>query len=271
MAKTNIKTKKQPKFPLYNLERKLNLTMLLIFAVITGILIFITLILYPQIKEGYSELSGMFENSGIDFAAIIGVENISSYFTMQSAQNWGMLAAVYAAVLGNKLVASNFKEGSSTYLYSLNMSRTKILNNKLLRLVINIVIFNIICAIFAVIALYIVGESFNLVNMLIYTLFSILVTLQIGVLTFALTAITNKISTFIAVLLPIALGIISSLALMSENLKFLKYFGPFETLFSNVLIDGFGAINYVIFALWTAIPVLTLIYSYIRFNKKDLI
>jgi len=259
--------KNTPCKTLFKLERRLNYKSLIIFTAISVFFIALTLALYPIMKERLSEApSGM-----------LGLQSIGSFFVMQVGQNWIMLGLILGSFLGYQLLAGNFRTNSNTLLYSQNLSRKQILSVKLSRLVINILIFNVICAVAGFIGISIIefGEV-NILNYLLYTFLITLMCLQIGIFMFGLTAIfLKRIAPFFSFALPILLLIFSSLALITEEVEFIKYISPSSIIeFSgttNILTAGLGSINILSLVIWTVIPVVILVYGVMNFNKKDLV
>lgn len=254
---------------LFKLERKLNLKSLLLFTAICAWLIVITFAIYPIMKEQFSQLPNI-------PAELLGLQDVNSYFTMQIGQNWILLALIIGSYLGYQLVAGNFRNGSSVFLYTQNLSRNQILGAKFLRMLINIVIFNVICAIVGFIGVSILEfGAVDILNYLIYTLLMILMSLQMGILMFGLTTIyLKKIAPFFSFALPILLMVFSSLSYISESVEFLKYLSPssvMTSLSSNILITGFNSVDFISLGVWTLIPLIVLISGIINFNKKDLI
>lgn len=254
---------------LFKLERKLNFKSLLLFTGICAWLIIITIAIYPIMKDQLSQLTDV-------PAELLGVQDVRAYFTMQIGQNWIMLALILGSYLGYQLVASNFRNGSSVLLYSQNLSRNQILGVKLLRMFINLLIFNIICAIVGFIGVSILDfGAVNVGNYLIYTLLMTIMSFQMGLLMFGLTTIyLKKIAPFFSFALPILLLVFSSLSLISSSVEFLKYISPSSIMTSisnSILVSGFSNVDFISLAVWTVAPILVLIAGFVNFNKKDLI
>ena len=281
MKLNELKSNKAPKFnfgPLYRLERKLNYKALIAFTAIAVAFTVLVIAIYPLMNDMLQDLIAMLgQEQGEALAAMMGASDFNSYFIMNGAQSWGLIAVVYGSYLGYTLVASNFKEHSATMLYSLNVTRNKVLNSKIARLKINVILFNLLTAIISLSVILIYGfEGVSIVNFLIYTLFMTIVTLISGLIMFALSAMDIKgVNTITSIVFPITLVLFATFAMIDESIRFLQYFSPISLVLTDasetVLSSGFAGINYYVLLAWAGLAVVLLPFAYYKFNKKDLI
>ena len=244
--------KKEKKFkvpPLYALERKNNLKALIIFSAVSAILVFVIVAMFNLMEDALKMMEGMFENNPElkeQIAELIGSQNIATYFVLQAGQMWGLLGIIYAAFLGCKLVGENLKDGSYEMLYTQNVSRTKIVLNKFVRLVINLLIFNAICGIFGLVGMLIWGYGqFNVLNYFVYWLFLIVMSVQAGAISFAFALFgKRKYTTFLSVVVAVAFYFIAYLGIAGSNFEFLSYLTPFAVVLADVVNSGLTVVNY---------------------------
>ncbi len=253
---------------IYKLERKLNLKSLFVFTLISVALLVLVVGLYPVFET-------MLQN--LDNPQFLLNNDLISYYNAQVSQQWILLPLIYAAYVGYNLVVNNFRSGSSVILYTQNLSREKIIGAKLLRLILNILILNIVSAAAGFVTLSIINfNAVNIVNFLIFTLMLTVVSLVMAFLMFGLSLIyLKKISPFISIALPIILIFVSSIGLMVETVDFLKYASPTSIIRAegagNVLVNGFSSVNLIALAIWGVISLVSLLAGYISFKRKDLI
>lgn len=264
------------KSPLFKLERKLNLKLLLIFSAISAVLLFVSVALFPVLDDVLLKLQQMFADNA-EFAKtisdIIGSQNIASYFVSQAGQTWALIGAVYASYLGYKLVCGNFKDGSYEMLYTQNLSRNQILLHKLLRLVINLLIFSFINAVAGVVALAIWGYGeFNLLKYLLYTLFVTITIIQIGVFSFAIATFAHKkYSVMASILVVITMYFVSMFAMSTTSLGFFNCLTPFALSFVDVFNETIKAVNVVSVIVWTVAPAVLAFLGFKNFKNSDLV
>ena len=276
MKLNEIKTENKQLSPLYKLERKSNLKPLIVFSLISAVILFIVVSLFPFLDDAMLQLQEMFagnEEMQDMLAMAIGTQNITTYFVAQSAQSWALLGVVYAMFLGYKLVCGNFKDGSYEILYVQNLSRTEILKHKFIRLIINLLIFSLVNTIVGLIALLIWGYGeFNVLKYFLYALLVTIVTLQAGVLSFAIATFAHKkYSVMSAILIAVALYFVVTFALSVESLNFLKCFTPFSTAYVDVFSSTMEAVDVISLIVWTVVPAILLFFGVKSYKNNDLV
>lgn len=258
LKQKNIKTKATS--PLFKMESKQNANKLFAFAILTALLVLVAVPFYNYLQS-----------AGVQYS----FADFNEYFSVQALLTWGLLNIVYASYLGTRIITSDFKKGSSTMLYSLNFSRNKILNHKLLRLVINIVVLNLSVAIVGGLAIVLFEGGLSIANFAVMTMVFVIVGLQAGALAFSLTLLNyKKGSVALSVTAAIVLVVISSISSLATGLESLSYVSPLVALLNggsfNVMAHGLEAVNLAALAVWTFIPLFVLPFGYMRFNKSDL-
>lgn len=276
LSELNQTKEKTIKSPLYLIERKENFKPLIAFSVVSAILLFIAISLFPLLDDVMLQLQQMFEgNAEMQnmLAAAIGTQDIASYFVAQAGQSWALFGAIYAAYLGCKLVCGNFKDGSHEMLYTQNVSRCQILKQKMYRLLINLLIFTLVNAVAGFVALLIWGYGeFNVLKYILYTLFLALMTIQVGVFSFAIaTFATRKYSMMAAILMVIAMYFIVTFALSVESLSFLNCFTPFAIAYVDVFSTSMETVNIISLIIWTIVPTLLAFLGFKNFKNTDLL
>ena len=278
MKLSELKQEKTSKIksPLYVIERKANLKPLIAFSIISAVMLFIAISLFPLLDDVMLQLQQMFEgNPEMQnmLAAAIGTQNITSYFVAQAGQSWALFGGVYAAYLGCKLVSGNFKDGSYEMLYTQNLSRNQILTQKLIRLVINLLIFSLVNAVLGFVALLIWGGGdFSILKYLLYALFVTLMTLQTGVFSFAIATFAHKkYSTMASILMVVAMYFVVTFALSVESLSFLNCFTPFALVYVDVFNASMQTVNIISLIVWTIIPAVLTFLGFKNFKNTDLV
>ncbi len=262
--------------PLYKLERKLNLKSLIIFTIVGAVVTLLTTLMFLLVDDVLKVMQEMFENNPEMQEALgdaLTNANLASYFVANAGSSWGLIGTLYAGYLGCKLVNSNLKDNSYETLYTLEFSRNKILLHKLVRLIINVVIFNLVVALFGFIGVCVIGlNQINVWNYLLYTLICIVVCLQVGIICFGLACLfKRKFKTILSIILCFALYLFADFSTMGANFKFLEYLTPVSSCYSPIITSGLTQLNYISFAVWLVVSGLVLTFGMLRFNKRDII
>ena len=255
--------------PLFNLQRKSNLKLSIIFSVVVAFLVVVAVALFPMIETVADQIPE-------ELREFLFMGSITDYFGLEAMEMWILVVGIYVSVLAINLTTKEFKNGSYELIYSLNMSRGEIVRTKLLRLLLNTIYINLVAGVVSLIALLIVAPGqFSVINLAIYTLFAILVTMQIAIIAFALGLIVKKkFSTATGVFVVVAMYLITTLSTVTGNAKldWLGYLSPLSTMKDNIIANGFAGIfsNGITFGIWSAISIVVLFVATRKFKNDDL-
>ena len=257
---------------LYKLERKSMLKTLLIFAIITALLSFVTIALYPVLQDVLAELST--KDLGVDLDKLIEMGSITEYFTANMFQMWGLFGIIYACVLAVKLTSGSFKDKSFELVYTLNISRTTIIKTKIVRLVLNLLWFNLIAGLGAYVGLVSFAgiSTFSTLNFLVYFLITLIVTLISGFIAFALGLIAkHKFSTMAGVVLAMLFYFIVTAEQVSMT-SWIGYLTPMTSLSADIITTGFVALKetWISLCVWAVVSALLVVTSVLKFKNDDL-
>lgn len=255
--------------PLFGLQRKSNSKLFIAFSVIMALLMFVVIALYPMIQDITEQMPEALRE-------MIYMGSIEQYFNLEALEVWIMLVSIYVAVMAINITTNEFKNGSYEMIYSLNISRGEVVRTKLVRLILNTIYINLICFVSSLVALLMfAGSAISIVNLLIYTLFAILVTMQIAIIVFSIGLFAKKqFSTAGGVVLVVIMFICTTISSTAGDPKFdiIGYLSPMSTMKDSIMINGFGGVftNGVLLGVWTLISLALLFVSYKKFKNDDL-
>ena len=255
--------------PLFGLQRKSNAKLFVVFSLIMAVMLFVVIALYPTIQQIADQMPDMLKE-------MLYMGSIEQYFNLEALEIWVMLVSIYVAIMAINLTTNEFKNGSYEMIYSLNMSRGEIIRTKLVRLILNTIYINIICLVSSLIAMSIfAGGQFSVVNLMIYALFAILVTMQIAIIVFSIGLFCKKqFSTVGGVVLVVIMFLFTTISSTAGDGKFdvIGYLSPMSTMKDSIMINGFSGIftNGILLGVWSIISLLLLAVSFKKFKNDDL-
>lgn len=255
--------------PLFNLSRKNGLKLFIGFGAFVSFMIVFTLALFPFIKDVVAKVP--------EIGEMMVLTNIVDYFNAEAIEMWIVLVSIYSAVLAINLTTTEFKNGSYELIYTLNMSRCEIVRTKIVRLVLNTIYLNVICFVVSLACVWIFAGfgAISVVNLLIYMILAIVVTLQVGAIVFALGLINKKnFNTFIGAFIVLVMFLFTTLSGVSQDGKFdwIAYISPISTMKGDVIKSGFKGIfsNGIVLLIWTVVSTLILLLACRKFKNDDL-
>jgi ABC-2 type transport system permease protein len=267
---------------LLKLEFKRNLKGLLVWSISLGLSLFLVIMVYPMVQDMMDALSDMLEylesiNSG--FVGLLEVfggipDNGIEYFATEGALFLQLLGGIYAALLGFSIINKDEKEKTIEVIHVLPISRFTLLFSKIIHVAIALLIFTAIQIGAVHLGFVFVSPRENIAELWRFGLFDYVMFLMIAYFSMglALTLKPNQ-SSLIAILIPFPFYIFTMLAFATNNtyLKLLKYLSPYTfTEPVGWFKDGhaFDSINFYIFL---GLTLCVLIYSFLRFRKREIV
>ena len=257
----------------YFQELKRSRLSLIIWTAVITFMLCITVLIYPQMSSQMSDITDMFSDMG-SFSSAFGMDKLnfgefSGYFSIECGNVLGLGGALFAAIAGISAIVKEEKERTSEFLYTQPLSRSRIIFEKLLALITQIIILNVIlwCAVFASIA--VIGETMELKVLLLLFAAYLLLQIEIALICFGISAFLRKGGIAVGLGLAIVFYFLNIISNITEDAKELKYLTPFSytdgaDIISNKSLD----IKYVaVGMIFAAVGVIT---AFIRYRKKDL-
>ena len=253
--------------PLFKLQRKSTMNLIIIFSVVISALMLLALGVYPMMEE-------MLAYMPEELKGLVNMSSIAEYFNVEAFEMWIMVVSIFGCVVAINLTTKEFKNGSYELIYTLNISRGEVIRTKLLRLVLNVIYVNVAVFVASLAGLLIFGSGqFSVVNLLVYALLAIVVTLQVSILAFSLGLINKgRFNTFGGVVIVIIMFLLTTLSIGADSIKWLGYLSPLTTMYGSIMASGFKGIptNGILLAVWSVLSIILLILSAKKFKNDDL-
>ena len=263
---------------MFKREMKINLKNFIIWTSILIGLFLIVFLIYPSIINSQNfelidEMMKMFPNEILK-AFNMDISSINSVFGWLKTEGFVFLlliTGIYSALLGSNILLKEESDKTIEYLNSVPVTRNNILLNKILCGLLYIILMVLIVGIFNFIGLSLSGNFDTKLYILlsITPIFSSIVTFALCLFLSTFTHKTKK--TF-----GISLGIVfvsyffNVLSELSNSTKFLKYLSIFSLAdIRSVIINV--AINPLLVVLSLFITIILLFFTFIHYNRKELV
>lgn len=246
---------------------------LAIWTAVIAFMLAVCILVYPEMASQMDEISGMFSDMG-SFSAAFGMDRINfgeftGFFGVECGNVLGMGGAFFAALLGISALAKEEKGHTAEFLLTHPVRRRKVVTEKLLAVLLQIVILNIVAAGVTTLAILVIGETPELKTMALLFLTHFLLQVEIAAICFGISAFISRGSLGIGIGMAALFYFLNIVANLSEDVKFLKYITPFGyTESADIIADGCISMEYlsvgVVFALFGIAA------AYYRYSKKDI-
>ncbi|MGP4079593.1 ABC transporter permease subunit [Pseudalkalibacillus sp. R45] len=262
---------------IFKQEFKWNFRGLLIWSVILGGLVFLMMQIFPDFAKQQENLEALmsaypegikkaFNMDKVSLGTVLGFYAIEGYMLIT------LIGSIYVVLLAGNMVAKEEGEKTIEFLLSKPITRSEMLTQKLLVVIVNIILFNVFVSLFNFAAFMIVDDgSFEFVPFLLLSIAPILLHFTFASIAYLLSTVLRKGRQILSVTVGLVfityfLQVISS---VSDQLEVLKYFSPFEyvdpaDIIKSETLDGL----YIL--IMAGIMLICTIASFLYYRKKDI-
>ena len=246
-------------------------------SILLGMFLLVYLI-YPYIitEETMKQLDDMMKvfPQEVLKAFNMDVSSISTAYGWFKSEGFMLVLLIigfYASMLGGNILLKEESNKTIEYLNSLPITRKKIVTNKIIVGITYILSIVLILGIFNYIALLISGD-FNQKEFLFLSLSPIFIALPLFGLNLFISTFMHKTKGVVGISLGLVFVfyILNVLSELSTKVEFLKYFSIY-TLVDTRNIIASAKLNPIMIIISLGITILTIIFAYINYNKKELV
>ncbi|WP_141431042.1 ABC transporter permease subunit [Bacillus sp. 03113] len=262
---------------IFQREWKRNLKSLIIWSLVLAGLIIWLLSIFPQfakeqanmqqLLKAYPEsMRNAFGMNQLDFGTLIGFYGVEIHMMTT------LLGSIYAALLGSNIVAKEESEKTIEFLLSKPVSRTSIILQKYLAVIMNVFLINAISVLASVIGFQF-GESPNIPwnTYFLLALGTFLLHLTFASLSFLLSSIMRKTKNTLSISLGIVLVtyFFNIMAGISKNLENLKYVSPFKYVDAATIVPD-KALDPLYVGIMIFVIIISIAFSFMIYRRKDI-
>lgn len=247
---------------------------LLCWIVLISFMLGICILVYPEISAQMDEVSSLFANMG-GFSSAFGLDRISfgefiGFFSIECGNVLGLGGAFFAAVLGISMLSKEESSHTSEFLLTHPISRKQIVANKLIAMVIQILVFNLIVIACSFLCIGMIKEKpdMNLLCLIFFAYF--LLQMEIACLCFGISSCIRKSGFGIGIGMAAFFYFLNLFANLTEQVKFLRIITPFAYADGTQIIES-GSLNngYVIFGI--LVSIISILFAFFYYDKKDIL
>lgn len=248
-------------------------TALLIWSAAIAFMLGVCILIYPEMGAQMEEMSAMFADMG-SFSQAFGMDQINfgefiGFFGVECGNILGLGGAFFAALLGISSLAKEEKEHTADFLLSHPISRSKILGEKFLAIVLQIGILNAAAVGVTALSVLLIGEEVSLKTLALLFTAYFLMQLEVACITFGLSAFLRRGSLGIGLGLAAVFYFLNIIANLSKGAEFLKYITPFGyTEGADIIADGAINTGYLGVGIFLAAASVTLAFR--KYHTKDI-
>ena len=254
-------------------ELRSNKTALLIWSAAISFMLGICILIYPEMSSQMGEISAMFSDMGA-FSDAFGMDQLNfgefmGYFGIECGNTLGLGGALFAAILGASALAKEEKDRTAEFLLTHPLSRTRIVTEKLLAVLVQVCLLNVAATGVSVLCIVGVGVEADAGTVALVFLAHLLLQIEIAAITFGLSAFLRRGELGLGLGLVFALYFLNILANLTEELEFLKFITPFGYTDGSYIIPE-AALDVKYLAVGLCLSALGIAGAYWQYTRKDI-
>lgn len=258
---------------IYRHEMKLLYKTLLIWTMAVGGLCFVCILLFNSMKSEMEGMADSFAQMGA-FADAFGMSQLSiatleGFYATEVGTVHSLGAAMFVAIISMVMLSKEEDGHTGEFLFTLPVSREKVITSKLVAIITNAVLFNVICVGIYAGGIVLLGENIRFDRFLLYHVMQLLMHFEIVGICFGLSAFMKKNK------LGIGLGIVmlfyayDLMARVLPDLSDYNFISPFS--YANAAdVFSTGRVEVEALVLGIIVMVAAVVMAYVRYAKRDL-
>lgn len=212
-------------------ELKLARLSMLIWTGAIAFMLAVCVFLFPEMKGQMDGMNDLFSSMG-SFTAAFGMDRLNfgtlvGFYAIECGNVLGIGGAFFASLCGAGMLSKEEKDGTAEFLLTHPVSRGRVVTEKLLAVLIQITLMNLVIYGVAVGSMVAVGEEvpwkeLNLLHLAYY-----LMQIELGAICFGISAFMKRGSMGAGIGVAAMMYMVNLLANITESVEFLKYITPF--------------------------------------------
>lgn len=254
-------------------ELRLGRKAFIIWSGAVSFLLVVCIFLFPEMKGEMDNISTLFSDMG-SFTAAFGMDKMNfgtliGYYAIECGNVLGLGGAFFASLCAVAILCREEKERTAEFLLTHPVSRIRIITEKLVAVMIQVVAMNLIVFALSIISMVAVGESIPWKEVTLLHLAFLIMQIELSGICFGISAFMRKGSIGVGLGVTFMLYFMNLISNITEKAKGLKYITPFAycdgaTIVSELKID---AVKVVIGMIICAAGITA---AYLKYTKKDI-
>ena len=258
---------------IYIKELKQSFKSLCIWTASIAFMMLVCVLLFPEMKGEMDSVSSIFANMG-GFTAAFGMDKLSfgqlmGFYGIECGNVLGIGGGFFAALAGISVLANEEKERTAEFLLTHPISRISIIAQKLLSVLTQVVVLNMVVVAVSLISAAVIDESFEMKEFILLHVAYLIMQLEISCICFGISAFIKRGSIGIGLGLALAFYFMNLVCNMTEQAEFLRYITPYAYAEASNIISE-GKLDTVLIVIGIIIAVIGAAVGFVKYTKKDI-
>ncbi len=245
----------------------------LIWSFSIAIMMFLCVIIFPQMKSEMDSVSDVFSKMGM-FTQAFGMDKLSfgelmGFYGIECGNVVGLGGGFFAALAGISVIADEEKGRTAEFLLTHPVSRFSVLTQKFLSIITRILFMNITVVLISMLSAVVIGEKFDMRQFLLLHIAYFIMQFEIACICFGISAFLSRGSIGVGLGITLVMYFINLISNMVEDAEFLKYISSYSYCDASYIISESG-MDAGLVTSGLIISVVGVVVGYLKYMKKDI-
>ncbi len=238
-----------------------------------GFLLAVCIFLFPEMKGQMDGINDIFASMG-SFTEAFGMDRLNfgmliGFYSVECGNILGLGGAFFAAVCAVSVLSKEEKDRTAEFLLTHPVSRTRIITEKFIAVLLQITAMNLIIFALAVGSVAAIGEIIPWKELSLMHLAYYLLQIELAGICFGISAFLRKGSVGIGLGMAVIMYFLNLIANIADSAEFLKYITPFGYCEGADIISN-GSLDPVMVAVGMALCIAGTAAAYRKYAGKDI-
>ena len=238
-----------------------------------GFLLATCIFLFPEMKGQMESVNDMFSSMG-SFTEAFGMDRLNfgtltGFYAVECGNVLGLGGAFFASLCAVGVLSKEEKDKTAEFLLTHPVSRKMIVTEKLIAVLVQITVMNILIYALAIGSIAAVGEAIPWKEISLMHIAYYLLQLELACICFGISAFIRKGSAGIGLGIAAMMYFLNLIANIADVAEFLKYITPFGYCEGADIVSN-GSLDITLVAIGLAIGIIGIIIAYLKYTKKDI-
>lgn len=254
-------------------ELKQNRTAFLIWTIVISYMLGICIFIYPEMKDEMENISTVFADMG-SFSTAFGMDQINfgtllGYYSIECGNVLGLGGAFFAALCGVGILAKEEKDHTAEFLLTHPVRRVKVITQKLLAVITQIIVLNVVVFSVVVLSLVAIGENIPFKEMILLHSANLLVQIELASICFGISAFLRRGSVGIGLGVGVVMYFLNIISNITDTMSFLKYITPFAYANGSEIVSEM-TLDLKLVAVGSIYTIIGIVLAYKKYTRKDI-
>ncbi len=249
-------------------ELKRGKLLLIIWTAALTSMLAITVLMFPLIKNIMPQMMESF--AGLeDFGETFDYSSFSMYYGSEALSALGLGGALFAAMIGISSLSKEERDQTADFLLTHPLSRARIVAEKLLSVIVQIIVMNVVAIAVNSALTLAIGERPPFKEMFVMYAAFLILQIEIASISFGISSLLKKRGIGIGIGLVFFMYFLNIIGSLSEKVGFLNYVTPFSYA-GFALPASLGIIDVPYLIPGIVLAVAGIVFAFLHYRRKDI-